>query len=152
MVSGSLVFARERERPILVLVAAGSAAVGLGYLGMAAAPGIAVACAAAVLGGLGNGVQWVALVTAVQEATEDRFQARVAGVLEGLVTAAPGVGFVAGGALTSLTDPRVTIAVAGGGTVIAVLVGALVIGPAAIRRLSPVTSGVPAEPAPEPAG
>lgn len=148
MVLGSLLFARERHRPILVLIAAGSIAIGVGYLGMAAAPGIVVACLGAVLGGLGNGVQWVAVVTAIQEATEERFQARVAGLMEGLVTAAPGVGFLLGGALTTLTDARVTIAVAGAGTLLAVAIGALLVGPGVIRSM-----GVKApEPAPEPAG
>jgi MFS family permease len=151
MVAGSVVFARERTRPILVLVAAGSVAVGGGYLGMALAPGIVLACVAAALGGLGNGVQWVAVVTAVQEATEDRFQGRVAGVLEGLVTAAPGVGFGLGGVLTQVTDPRVTIAVAGGGTILAVLLGALIIGPATIRALQArAARPLAVEPAPEP--
>jgi hypothetical protein len=147
MVLGSLLFARERHRPILVLIAAGSIAIGVGYLGMAAAPGIVVACAGAVLGGLGNGVQWVAVVTAIQEATEERFQARVAGLMEGLVTAAPGVGFLLGGALTTLTDARVTIAAAGAGTLIAVALGALLVGPGVIRSMGVKAS----EPAPEPA-
>ena len=154
MVAGSLVFARERRRPILVLVGLSSLAVGVGYLGMAAAPGIVLACAGAVVGGLGNGVQWVAVVTAAQEATEERFQARVAGVLEGLVTAAPGLGFLIGGALTSLTDPRLTIAVAGGGTVLAVVLGGLLLGPAALRSMGPRSAPdavAPSEPLPEPA-
>jgi MFS family permease len=143
MVLGSLLFARERRRPILVLVVAGTVGTGVGYLGMAAAPGIVLACVGATVGGLGNGMQWVAVVTAVQEATAERFQARVAGVLEGLVTAAPGLGFLLGGALTSLTDPRMTIAVAGGGTVLAVIAGALLLRP----TLTPAP-----EPVPEPAG
>ena len=157
MVAGSVVFARERSRPILVLVAAGTLATGAGYLGMAAAPSIIIACVAAVVGGLGNGVQWVAVVTAVQEATTDRFQPHVAGVLESLITTAPGIGFILGGALTSVTDARVTIGVAGGGTVLAVVLGALVLGPTAIRTLAARPHGdgarpAPAEPAPEPAG
>ena len=149
MVLGSIVFARESKRPILMLVAAGTLANGLGYIGMAASPTIALACAAAVVGGIGNGVQWVAVVTAVQEATAERFQPHIAGVLESLITAAPGVGFILGGALTSLTDARVTIAVSGAGTVLAVVLGSLIIGPAALRTLS---ARPHAEPAPEPAG
>ena len=97
-------------------------------------------------------MQWVAVVTAVQEATEERFQARVAGLMEGLVTAAPGIGFLLGGALTSLTDPRVTIAVAGAGTLLAVALGALLIGPTAIRSLGVRTPDVArcASPRPSP--
>lgn len=154
MVLGSLVFAHQRHRPILALIGVGSIGIGAGYLGMAVAPGIVFACAGSALGGLGNGVQWVAVVTAIQEATEERFQARVAGVLEGLLTAAPGVGFVLGGALTSLTDARVTIAVAGAGTLVAVALGAVLIGPSVIRSMGVRPAGVTpvADPVPEPAG
>ena len=60
------------ERPILVLVAAAPLAIGVGYVGLAAAPPSSLACIGAVLGGIGNGVQWVAVVTAVQEATAER--------------------------------------------------------------------------------
>ena len=48
-----------------------TALIGLAYLGLAAAPTLLVACAASLLGGAGNGVQWVALVSAVQELTSD---------------------------------------------------------------------------------
>ena len=70
-------------------------AIGAGYLGMAAAPTLAVACAASVVGGTGNGVQWVAVISAVQELTAARMQARVLSVLESIGAAMPGVGFVA---------------------------------------------------------
>ena len=68
---------------------------------MAAAPTLAVACAAAVLGGAGNGVQWVAMVSAVQELTAPKMQARVMGVLESLGAAMPGIGFVLGGLIVA---------------------------------------------------
>ena len=43
-----------------------------------------VACAFSVLGGAGNGIQWVAVMTALQEATPPEFQARMSGLLESL--------------------------------------------------------------------
>ena len=46
-----------------------TALIGGAYLGMAAAGTLPVACTAACVGGLGNGVQWVALMSAVQELT-----------------------------------------------------------------------------------
>ena len=55
-----------------------------------------------MLGGTGNGVQWVAVVTALQEATPIDLQARVVGLLESLGAAMPGVGFLLGGALTTV--------------------------------------------------
>ena len=50
----------------------------------------AVACAACAVGGAGNGVQWVAVVSAVQELTAARMQARVISVLESIGSAMPG--------------------------------------------------------------
>ena len=76
------------------------------------------------MGGVGNGVQWVAVMSTVQELTEDRFQARVAGLLESIAVAMPGVGFILGGVITEVLDPRAGFAVAGGG-VLAVLLLAM---------------------------
>src|SRR4051794_31882171 len=67
MVVGSLVFARLRRTPLPVLLFFSTIAVGAGYLGLSAAPGLGLACAASIVGGAGNGVQWVSTVSAVQE-------------------------------------------------------------------------------------
>ena len=72
MVLGSVVFATLRRAPLPLLLFFSTVAIGAGYLGMAAAPTLAVACAASVVGGAGNGVQWVAVVSAVQELTTAR--------------------------------------------------------------------------------
>src|SRR5690606_18029094 len=82
MVLGSLAFAALRRRRLGTLLAVSTAAVGIAYLGMAAAPGIVIACVAAVLGGTGNGIQWVSVISAVQELTRESMQARVLSVLE----------------------------------------------------------------------
>ena len=68
-----------------------------------------------MVGGIGNGVQWIALVTAVQELTRATYQARVLALLEALASAMPGVGFLLGGAIAAIFEPRVAYAVAGGG-------------------------------------
>lgn len=109
----------RRIGPGLIFVS--TSAVALGYLGTAAAPTLAVACAASVIGGIGNGTQWASVETAVHELVEDRFRARVAAVLEALAATAPGVGIALGGALTESFSPRVAYLVAGLG--LAVLVG-----------------------------
>lgn len=122
LVVGSAVFAHLRDRPNAVLIVGSTALVGLGYLGLAVSPGIVLACAFSVVGGTGNGVQWVSVLTAVQEAVSDALQARVVGLLESIAAAAPGVGFVVGGALVALWTPRVAYVVAGAGVlVVAVL-------------------------------
>jgi MFS family permease len=112
---GSAIFTRSRSRPLGTLVLASTAAVGISYAGMAVAPTIAVACVAAVLGGTGQGVQWIAVMTALQEAVDDDFQARVAGLLESAVAASLGLGFLLGGLVTSLLSPRVAFLVAAAG-------------------------------------
>ena len=137
MVVGGVVFARERGRPILALILVGTATQGLSYIGLGLAPSLALACSAAVIGGIGNGMHWVAVVTAVQEATAERFQGRVAGLLESVITAAPGAGFMLGGAITSLTDPRTALFISGGGILLVVLYTA-VAGRAAVPGQAPV--------------
>lgn len=126
MVVGSFAFAVLGRVPLPVLLAVSTVAIGCAYLGTGAAPTLAVACAASVVGGIGNGVQWVALVTAIQAFTANAYQARVVAMLEAIASAMPGIGFVIGGVVASVLDPRASYAVAGAG-VIAVLAGAIFI-------------------------
>jgi MFS family permease len=117
MVLGSIVFASVRRRPLPRLLFFSTLTVAAGYLGLAAAPSLALACAASVLGGTGNGVQWVSAVSAVQELSRQSMQARVVSVLESLAAAMPGVGFVLGGLVASVAEPRATFLVAGVGII-----------------------------------
>jgi MFS family permease len=125
VIVGSLIFTRVHHRPLVLLVACSTLAIGAGYLGMSVAPSLAPATAAAVLGGIGNGMQWVVVVTAIQEAVRADMQARVAGFFEAVATAMPGLGFIVGGVLTALLSPRVAFLVAGLGVVAIVLTGGL---------------------------
>jgi MFS family permease len=113
MVFGSLVFALVRRAPLPVLLFFSTAAVGAGYLGLAVAPTLAFACLASIIGGAGNGVQWVSAVSAVQELTKERMQARVMSVLESIGAAMPGVGYLVGGLIATEANPRTTFLVAG---------------------------------------
>jgi MFS family permease len=117
MVVGSLLFARVRRAPLPALLLASTLAVGTAYLGLAVAPTLVVACAASIVGGAGNGVQWVSVMSAVQEMTADAYQARVVGLLESVGAAMPGVGYLAGGAVAVLADPRAVFLFAGVGVV-----------------------------------
>jgi MFS family permease len=101
---------------------------GVSYAATAAAPTIAAACAAAVLGGAGNGVQWVAVISTVQELVDARHETRVLGIFEAVASAMPGLGFVLGGALAALFAPRVAYAVAGGGVLGLALLGIPLVG------------------------
>ena len=125
VILGSLIFTRVHRRPLPVLIGFSTLAIGAGYLGMAVAPTLGPATAAAVLGGIGNGMQWVVVITAIQEAVRSDMQARVAGFFEAVSTAMPGLGFIVGGVLTSLLDPRVAFLTAGIGVIAIVLTGAV---------------------------
>jgi MFS family permease len=141
MVIGSFVFAALRRLSIAFLLFFSTLAVGAGYLGLALAPTLAVACIASVLGGAGNGVQWVSMISAVQELTAPGMQARVMSVLESIGAAMPGVGFVLGGVVAAAVSPRATFAAAGLG-VIAIL---LLVSPALRAKWSdqPATTSSP---------
>jgi MFS family permease len=119
---GSALFARAREQPLGRLVLVSTGAIGVGYAVMAASPTLLIACVGSVLGGTGNGVQWVAVMTALQEAVEDQYQARAAGLLESAAAAVPGVGYIVGGALTAAVSPRLAYAVSAVGVGVVCLI------------------------------
>lgn len=125
IVIGSLLFLWLKNYAGLAMILLSSAAVGLAYLGMAQAQTLAVACAFSVVGGAGNGVQWVAVMTKLQQATPAAYQARMSGLLESLGAAVPGAGFLLGGTIVALGSPRTAFAVAGGGILLLVLAAAL---------------------------
>jgi hypothetical protein len=121
MIAGGFLFAAAQRARIQIVLAAGTLAIGAAYLGLAAAPSLTVACAISVVGGLGNGVQWISVVHAVQELTPADMQARVLSLLEAIGAALPVAGFIAGGALTAAASPR-TASMAAGVGVVGVLV------------------------------
>lgn len=128
MVLGSIVFAAVRRASLPVLLFFSTVAVGAGYLGLAAAPTLAVACAVSIVGGAGNGVQWVSVISAVQELTAQGMQARVMSVLESTGAAMPGVGYLFGGLIATAASPRATFLVAGLGVFVIVAISAAVMG------------------------
>jgi MFS family permease len=136
MVLGSLLFAAARRMSIAYLLFFSTLAVGAGYLGLAAAPTLAVACLASVLGGCGNGVQWVSTISAVQELTAPAMQARVMSVLESIGAAMPGIGFALGGVIAAMATPRATFLAAGAGVIGIVVLGSLALGAKWSERLA----------------
>jgi MFS family permease len=131
-VFGSIAYARWRGRAVRTLLALSGAALGVGFVGMAAAPTIVVAVAGAAVGGFGNGIMAVATQTALQEYTEQRWMALVMSLNQSITQAAPGFGILLGGLITTLFDPRVAFAVAGTGAVIYAIVVWLVFRPSAM--------------------
>jgi MFS family permease len=104
-----------------VLIVGSTLMIAVAYLGLAAAGTLLVACLISVIGGVGNGIQWIAVMTALQEQTARDYQARISGLMESLGAAMPGFGFLLGGAIVAAASPRTAYAVAGGGLVLIVL-------------------------------
>ena len=136
IVIGSLVYLLVKQRSPLGLIVVSTALVGIAYLGLATADTLLVACAISVLGGAGNGMQWISVVTSLQEMTPSDYQARIVGLLESIGAAMPGVGYLIGGVLVALGSPRTAYAVAGSGVLLLVL-AALIVRPSLDRALSP---------------
>lgn len=109
MVLGSLVFARSVHRSLRPMLTWGTLAVGVSYIGFSVSPTLAVACAAAVVGGTGNGVQWAALISSVQHLTPRELLGRLMSTVEGIGALCPAIGFVLGGVLAQLTSPRTAL-------------------------------------------
>src|SRR3954454_24351368 len=123
MAIGVLGFASAGRMTLPLLTGLGTAGIGVAYLGMAAAPSLAVACAAAAIGGISNGIQVVAVVTLLQGLVSLRMQGRVMAVWESMNAFIPGIGFALGGVATALFNPRATFAGAGIGVMLITVAG-----------------------------
>jgi MFS family permease len=110
---GAVVFARSMRRPLGAMLTGGTLLVGLAYLGFAAAPTLALACGAAVIGGVGNGIQWPSLISAVQQLTPAALHGRLMSAVGSLNALCPAIGFALGGTIAALSSPRGAMAVAG---------------------------------------
>jgi MFS family permease len=120
-VVGSLIFARLLRTHLGLVLIAGTLSIAGAYFGLAAAPTLAVACVAGVLGGVGNGLQWPSLVSVVQRLTPKDLQGRLMGAVESLGALCLAVGLPLGGLLTALTSPRTAFVIVGAGASAATL-------------------------------
>jgi predicted MFS family arabinose efflux permease len=116
-VLGSIVFARLIKRPLGEMLGAGTLLIGLAYLGLAAARSLELACVAALVGGVGNGLQWPSLISIVQKASPEHLHGRMMGAVESLGAICLGVGLPLGGLLAALTSPRTAFLIVGIGAV-----------------------------------
>jgi predicted MFS family arabinose efflux permease len=147
IVVGSLIYLRVKGRSAFGLMVYSTLAIAVAYLGLASAGTLAVACAISIVGGAGNGIQWIAVMTALQERTPREYQARISGLMESLGAGMPGVGYLLGGAVVAISTPRAAYAVAGIGLLVLILLAlplrSRLGGPAEIP--SPAQSGTPAD-------
>jgi hypothetical protein len=117
------------------------------YLTLGASHGLAVAYAAAVLGGIGNGMFWATLTVVTLEAVPPAMRAQTSGLVESLALATPGIGYLLGGGLSEVLSPAEVYLLAGalGGAVVLAL-GLALWRPA--RRLTvtaPAFTAIPSE-------
>jgi MFS family permease len=118
MVLGGTLFARTLRVSLGSLLWSATLLVGVAYVGFATAPSLGAACAAALLGGVGNGVQWASLLSAVQELAPEGLYGRLMSAVEALGALAPSLGFALGGMLAALASPRAAFGVAGGAAIV----------------------------------
>jgi hypothetical protein len=104
--AGSALLPRLRHHSPVTLMSTSFAVMGIAYLGMGVAPSVIIVGAFSLLGGIGNGVEGYATMTAIQEQTTDAFQTRVAGLVESINAGTTGVGFLVGGLLAAIVSPR----------------------------------------------
>ncbi|HEY2719981.1 MAG TPA: MFS transporter [Solirubrobacteraceae bacterium] len=116
-VLGSLVFARMVKRSLGIMLSAGALAIGLAYVGFSAAPSLGLACGAALIGGIGNGLQWPSLISLVQRLTPPALLGRLMGAVESLGALCLAFGLLLGGGLAALSSPRIAFLVVGLGAI-----------------------------------
>jgi MFS family permease len=117
-VGGSAAYARWRALPARPLIAAGAAALGVGFLVMAAAPALWIAIVGSAVAGVGNGIESVAARTALQEEVEPRWMALMMSFNESMLVLIPGLGILLGGAIAALAGPRAALAIGGAGSLV----------------------------------
>ncbi len=117
-VVGSLVYARWRGVQSRTLIAGGTAALGIGLVGMAVSPALGYAIAAAAVAGAGNGVEAVSARTALQEAVDPAWMTLMMSFNESMAEAVPGLGILLGGVVATLASPRAALATAGAGALV----------------------------------
>jgi Transmembrane secretion effector len=113
---GSALFARASRLPLRVTLSVGTLALGAAFVGYAVSPSLPSACLAAAVGGIGNTLEWPALVTLVQRLTPRDLQGQLMGTIESLSAICVAGGLTLGGALVALSDPRTAFFVVGLGT------------------------------------
>lgn len=117
-VVGSALLPVFRRVPLRVLMAGSFAVYAASYFGMGTATSIEAVGLFSLVGGVANGVEVYATMTAIQEVTATERQAAVAGLFEALVSGGAGAGFLLGGVLAALASARSAYIVAGLGILV----------------------------------
>lgn len=121
MVLGSIGFTRLRSVKLTVMLLLSTALIGLGYGGLALSRTLVVACVFSAIGGTGNGAQWVAFVTLIQESIPATAQSTVMSLVEAMADAMLAVGFLLGGVVATVGSPRIAYAMSAVGVFLVLL-------------------------------
>ena len=116
-VLASVIFARSLRRPLGAMLSVGIFGLGAAFVGFALAPSLALACVAAFVGGVGNGLEWPSLISLVQRLTPQHLHGRLMGTVESLAAMCLAIGLPLGGVLVALSSTRVAFLVIGLGAV-----------------------------------
>lgn len=114
-VVGSALLALLRRAAVGRLVTGSFLVLALSYVGMGTASTVETVVLFSAIGGVANGIEAFAVMTAVQEETCESFQARVGGLVEAIAGATTGAGFLLGGLIASAGSTRAVYVVAGFG-------------------------------------
>jgi predicted MFS family arabinose efflux permease len=120
-VVGSVIFARLVNRPLEALLSAGTLAIAAAYFGLAASPSLGLACVAGLIGGIGNGIQWPSLISAVQRLTPQALHGSLMGGVESISALCLAIGLPLGGVLVALSSPRTAFVIVGSGAALATI-------------------------------
>lgn len=146
-VLAGIVFARAVRRPLGVMLSAGVLALGVAFVGLSVAPSLALACVAAFVGGVGNGLDLPSLISLVQRLTPQDLHGRLMGAVESVMALSLAIGLPFGGALVAISSTRVAFLVIGLGaaatTVVFVRLTLLGLEPGKERALDAAPAGSP---------
>jgi hypothetical protein len=118
VVIGSLIFARSPKRGLGAMLTVGTLAMGLAYIAFSVAGSLEIACLAAVLGGVGNGVEWASVISLVQRLTPPTLHGRLMSAVESIGAFSLAFGLSLGGALVALSSPRTAFLIVGIGAAV----------------------------------
>jgi hypothetical protein len=110
---GGLLFARISHTKSTALLVVGVLAQAVALMGYALAPTLPVACVAAVVGGVGNFLEFPALTSLAGRLTPIALKGRMMGTVESLSSLCAAGGLVLGGVIVTVTSPRAAFAIVG---------------------------------------
>lgn len=109
----AVAFARASHESLAPTLIGGMFLLALACLGYAGAPTLALACCAAFVGGIGNGMHYPSVIAVVQKLTPSELHGRLMSVVGSINSLCPVFGFLIGGPIAAATSPRDAMLTAG---------------------------------------